>query len=470
MDKRTKPRLSPKLLYKYQRTAIKWILNHQGAGLFLDMGLGKTISTLSAIYLLKYDRLLVNKTLIVAPLRVTRMVWQQEADKWEHTKGLTFSKIIGSPRERQKALKVDADVYLINYENLGWLTALYGRGNWPFDMVVLDESSKVKNHASLRFKALKMVRPLMTRVVILTGTPRPNGLIDLWSQVYLLDEGERLGKNITTFRKNYFYEGKVYGSERVDYLTTKEAELEVYKSISDICISMDAKDYLELPPRRDIVIRVPMTPTIHEKYKEFEREKVLELLADTGDMAEISVNTAAALSIKLRQYANGAVYDAGKVTHEAHNLKIEALEEILEAANGEPVLCFYSFKHDLSRIQKYLKKYKPVHLKGDKDFDDWNAGKINLACGHLASMGHGLNLQDGGHIVVFFGPDWNLDLTMQGITRVYRQGVKRMVTIYKIVLEGSIDERIAESNTTKKNGQDGLLNYCKALKKKYLAN
>lgn len=461
--------LHPRLLHKYQVRAFNKVLKKPNVGLFMEMGLGKTITVLSAVQYLMYDQFKISKVLIIAPLRVAKMVWEQEAGSWEHTKNLRFSKVLGTEKQRRNGLDTPADVYLINIDNIAWLTAYYG-ANWPFDMVVIDESSKIKNHASRRFKALKVIRPLTERIVLLTGTPRPQSISDLWSQIFMLDGGERLGQSITSFRQRFLSSEPVYGAPQgvKKYKVIDGMESAIYNQIKDICVSMKSSDYIELPTRKDINVIIPIPEKVFNAYKDFERDKVLELMDDNGT---ISAPNAAALSTKLRQYAAGQIYDEDKKSHTVHDLKIEALKEILEDADGDPVLCCYAFTHDRERIIQECKKYKPRHLKTEQDFNDWNAGKIKLALGHLASMGHGLNLQKcpakNRLNFVFFHPEWNLDFVLQGITRIFRQGLKSKLFIYKLALEHTIDLRIIQSNQDKKEGQDNLMSYVRDIIKEH---
>lgn len=335
--------LSEKNLHSYQRRGVDHILDHPGAGLFLDMGLGKTITTLTAIDRLMYDSYEIGKVLVIAPKRVAEDTWMNEVRNWEHVKHLQLSLVLGTEKQRKEALHRTADIYVINRENVAWLVSMYGSA-FPFDMVVIDELSSFKNHASQRFKALRMVRTKIKRVVGLTGTPSPNGLIDLWSQLYLLDMGERLGRSIGSYRNKYFRPGRSNGYVVYEYKANTGSEQEIYEKISDICISMKAEDYLELPDKIVRDIPVHLSAEAQRKYDEFEKEQVLQL-QDT----EITAVNAAALMNKLLQYASGAVYDADRDVHHVHDEKLDMLEEIVEAANS-PVLIFYNYKHELSRM------------------------------------------------------------------------------------------------------------------------
>lgn len=428
----------------------------------MEMGLGKTLATLTAISYLMYEELEVEKVLVIAPLRVAESTWDAEIKKWDHIKHLTYSKVLGSAKQRKEALKQKADIYIINRENVAWLVALYASA-FPFDMVIIDESSSFKSHKSQRFKALRMARPLISRVVELTGTPSPNNLIDLWSQIYLLDQGKRLGKYITNYRDNYFNVGQSNGHIVYSYELKKNGEKAIYERISDICVSMKTKDYLKLPEKINRTVDIILPERDFNKYKDFEKKKVLELM----DEEEISVLNAAGLSNKLMQFANGAVYNDNREFKEVHSEKLKALEEIVDCANRKPVLVFYSFKHDYERIKKHLKKYKPKKLEGNQDIIDWNDGKIELLLAHPASCGHGLNLQAGGNIIVWFGLTWSLELYQQAVARLYRQGQKENVIIHHLVAKNTIDEDVLKALENKASGQDALMEAVKARIRKY---
>lgn len=452
-------------LHDYQNTAVKHIIDNEKAGLFLDMGLGKTVSTLTAINTLINEELEINTVLVIAPKRVAENVWTSEIKKWRHLRHLTTSRIIGTPKQRLHALNTKANIYLIGRDNVAWLIGLYGGSMLPFDMLVLDESSSFKNHKSIRFKALKKVQPSFSRVLALTGTPSPNGLVDLWSQIYLLDRGERLGKFITHYKNTYFNKG-YYGFSKP---TIKEhGEKLIYKKISDICISMKAKDYLSLPPRINNYIEISFSKKLKKQYKDFEREQVLELIATAEeDGKNITAMNAAALSNKLLQFANGAVYDEERKVYEVHKLKLDAAEELVEAAQGKPVLIAYTYKHDLTRLLERLKKYNPRKLSKESDIDDWNAKKIPVMIMHPASGGHGLNLQTGGSIIIWFGQTWSLELYQQFNARLDRQGQKETTVINHLISKGTIDERVIKAIYGKAAKQDGLMAAIKSLMKQY---
>ncbi|MCL6100992.1 MAG: DEAD/DEAH box helicase [Bacteroidetes bacterium] len=449
--------------HPYQEFATEHVIDNPEAGLFLDMGLGKTVSTLTAVDRLMNDYFEISKVLVIAPKRVAEDTWTTESAKWDHLKHLRLSVVLGSERERKEALKAKADIYVINRENVAWLVGYY-QSAFPFDMIVIDELSSFKSAKAIRFKSLRMIRPKVKRVVGLTGTPAPNGLIDLWPQMYLLDQGARLGKTISGYREKYFTPGKRNSRVVFNYNLKTESERAIYDKIGDICISMKTEDYLSLPGRVNHTIEVKLPKTIQEKYDEFEKQQVLSILESDTDISAVN---AAALSTKLRQFANGAVYDAEKNYHVVHDEKLEALEEVVEAANGQPVLIFYSFKHDLERIQKRLKGYKPRVLEGKSDIADWNEGKIQVMLAHPASAGHGLNLQAGGNIVVWFGLNWSLELYQQANARLDRQGQIKPVIIYHLITVSTIDQKVFLALEGKAEGQDALLNAVKAIINKY---
>lgn len=445
--------------WPYQDFATNHIIDNPYAGLLLDMGLGKTVSTLTAVNRLMYEDLEIDKTLVIAPKRVAEETWPEEVLKWDHLKHLRVSVVLGTESQRISALKVKADIYVINRENVAWLIGYY-QSAFPFDMVVIDELSSFKSAKAIRFKALRRIRPMVKRVVGLTGTPAPNGLIDLWPQIYLLDMGERLGKTLTRYREAYFTPGRRNGHVVYNYNLNEGGEKAIYERISDICISMKAKDYLQLPERINRTVSIHLPPAIKSRYDDFEREQILAL--DNEDLDEISAVNAAALSGKLLQFANGAIYDANKDWHEIHGAKLEALDEIVEAANGQPVLVFYSFKHDLARIQKHLRKYKPIKLDTKEDIRNWNAGKTQLLLAHPASAGHGLNLQAGGNIIVWFGLTWSLELYQQANARLDRQGQTKPVIVHHLCVTGTMDEDVMKSTDRKAAGQDALMDAVKA--------
>lgn len=465
-------------LHKYQKACIEHIITHPYCGVFLDMGLGKTVSTLTAINYLMNDYCEINSVLVIAPKRVAESVWQEEAEKWDHLKHLRFSKIVGTQKQRVRAvMETKADVYIISRDNVAWLCAMYGGGKLPFDMVVVDELSSFKSYKSERFKALRGARPYLKRLVGLTGTPAPNGLIDLWPQIYLMDRGERLEKTISRYRERYFRPGQTNGHVVYSYNLMEDSEKLIHKKIEDICISMKADDYLEMPMRTDNYIKLRMPDDIKKKYEEFEREKVLELFTPTEEQlscdgcpdtqVEINVVNAAALSNKLLQFANGAVYDEDKNVFPIHDVKLDALKEIVEDANGQPVLVAWTYQFDRDRILEHLKSYKPRELKTNKDIEDWNAGKIQVMLAHPASAGHGLNLQTGGNIIVWFGQTWSLELYQQFNARLYRQGQQKGVIVHHLIMKGTHDEDVIQALKAKDRKQNALMDSIKAKIDKY---
>jgi SNF2 family DNA or RNA helicase len=453
-------------LHKYQERAKHHILNNTHSGLFLEMGLGKTVISLSAINTLMYEELEINKVLIIAPKRVAESVWDAEIKKWPHLRHLTVSKITGTVKERRKAVIKKADIYTIGRDNISWLCGLFGGSSLPFDMLIIDELSSFKNPSSIRFKSLRLVQPCFKRVIGLTGTPAPNGLIDLWSQLYLLDRGERLGKTVTAYRQMYFKPGMSIGPVVYNYKPLSDSEQGIKEKIKDICISMKSEDYLDLPKTVYNTIKIDLGEEVLARYEQFEQDLVMELLEND---TEITVVNAAALSIKLLQMSNGAVYDEEKNYHEIHDKKLEALKEIVDTSTDN-VLIAWSFRHDMERIHKYLSKYKPVKLETEQHIKDWNAGKIKVMTMHPASGGHGLNLQKGGATVIWFGQTWSLELYQQLNARLNRQGQEKSVIIHHLVSAGTIDERVVKTTSNKMIVQDGLMNAVKAIIKKYKKN
>lgn len=430
---------------------------------FWIWALGKTATTLTAIKKLIYEELEIDKVLVIAPKRVAESVWADEVEKWEHLKNLKISKIIGNEKQRKAALAAKADIYMLSRDNVAWICGLFGGNMLPFDMLVIDESSSFKSHASLRFKALKKVQPCFKRIVLLTGTPAPNGLIDLWSQMWLLDRGKRLGQTITFFRDNYFR--KSFNGFSYDPL--KDSEERIHNSIKDICISMKSEDYLELPERMDNFIKIKFPAELKKKYDDFERDKVLEMFSEEND---ITAMNAAALSNKLLQFAGGAVYDEDKNVHELHALKLDATEEIIEASNGRPVLIAYTYQHELARLLEKLKKYKPIKMETDQHIKDWNAGKIQVMLLHPASGGHGLNLQEGHSSALWFSLNWSLELYQQFNKRLHRQGRKYPVVINHLISEGTEDESVMIALEGKRDTQEVLMQAVKAKIEKYKKN
>jgi len=398
---------------------------------------------------------------VIAPLRVAQSTWSGEIEKWDHLQGLRLAKVLGSEKQRIGALHHPADIYIINRENTEWLVDYYGR-KWPFDMVIIDELSSFKNPRSKRFRALRKVRPLIKRIVGLTGTPAPNGLMDLWSQIYLLDQGERLGKTLTGYRNRYFDPGRRNQNIVFEWIPKPFAEEAIYEKISDICVSMKAEDWLQLPGRIDNVLEIELPEKAKSQYKQLEKDLILPLVD-----SDVTAANAAVLANKLLQMANGAIYDEFGEAKEIHSAKLDALEEVVEAANGKPVMVAYAYKHDLGRIRKRLKKYNPRTLDSDQDVQDWNAGKIQVLLLHPASGGHGLNLQTGGNIIVWFGLTWSLEYYQQTRARLYRQGQTERVIIHHIVAKGTMDENVLKVLTGKAATQNDLMEAVKARIEQY---
>jgi len=447
--------------YHYQDYATQWIIDKKKSALFLEMGMGKSVSTLTAILELLYDYFDVAKVLVIAPLRVASTTWEEEVEKWDHLKELRISKVLGSEKQRVAALYKKADVYIINRENVTWLVDWLD-SDWPFDMVVIDELSSFKSSKAQRFKSLKKVRPFIKRLLGLTGTPAPNGLIDLWPQIYLLDGGERLGKTVTGYRERYFLPDKRNQMVVYTWKLKDGAEDAIYEKLSDICVSMKAKDYLELPERIDNVIPVELSKKAKEQYDQLEKELILSI-----EEVDVLAGSAAVLANKLLQVANGAVYDEdGEVKH-IHDEKLKALDELIEAASGKPMLVFYGYQHDKDRLLHHLKKLKPRLLQTDQDIKDWNQGKVQVLLAHPASAGHGLNLQAGGNIIIWFGLTWSLELYQQANARLWRQGQKQTVVVHHIIAKDTIDERVMKALEDKDVSQAALIEAVKARMNQY---
>ena len=444
--------------HNYQAYCIKRIIAQPKIALWLDMGLGKTVITLTAINDLKFNRFQVSKILIIAPKRVAETTWNRECEKWDHLSHLRISSVLGSQKKRITAVNTPADIYIINRENVTWLVDYY-RNDWPFDMVVIDESSSFKSHQSKRFKSLKMIRTKIKRLVELTGTPAPNNLIDLWAQIFLLDGGERLGKTIGGFREKYFSPDQRNMERVFTYKPKDGADIEIQKVLSDVCVSMKAEDYLELPDCIYNDIPVVLDKKSREAYNRLEREMLLEIDEDL-----IDAGTAAVLSNKLLQLCNGAVYDENKNPVLIHDCKLEAFLEIIEGLNGQSALVFYNFQHDRDRILKALSKsgLRVDVYKGPEQERKWNGGKLDVLLAHPASTAYGLNLQDGGNNIIWFGLNWSLELYKQANARLHRQGQKKSVVIHQLVVEDSRDTDVLESLKNKDGTQESLLKSLKA--------
>ena len=445
--------------HDYQTYAIDYIETHPVAAIFLDCGLGKTSITLTAISDLLFDSFEVHKVLVIAPLRVARDTWSAEIEKWEHLKDIRYSVAVGTEQERRAALKRKADIYIINRETLGWLVDKSGIA-FDFDMIVIDELSSFKNHSTKRFKAMLKIRPKVNRIVGLTGTPASNSLMDLWAEFRILDMGQRLGRFITKYRADYFQPDKRNGQIIYSYKPLPYAEDAIYKKISDITISMKATDHLRMPELVSSAYMVRLSDNEADVYELLKREMVLSL-----PDGEVTAANAASLSGKLSQMANGAVYDdSGEVIY-IHDRKLDALEDLIEAANGKPVLAAYWFKHDLARISERLKKLRIQFSKLDDtaSIRGWNNGEIPVALIHPASAGHGLNLQSGGSTLIWFGLTWSLELYQQTIARLWRQGqTSETVVVQHIITKGTIDERIMKALSRKEQTQAALIDAVKA--------
>lgn len=435
--------------YPHQEAGIDWITEKPACALFWGMGAGKTVTTLTAVDLLLHDYLEDGPVLVVAPKRVADDTWSKECAKWEHLQHLKVVKIMGTAKQRAAAVDTPADIYVTNRENVVWLVEYLGK-RWPFPIVVLDELSSFKSNQAKRWKALKRVRGRIRRIIGLTGTPRPNGVEDLWPEIYLLDQGARLGRTLSQFRAQYLVPEKMNGHIVYSYKPRPGAETAIYEKLSDICMSIKKDDVLSLPGQiyEDIVLTFP--PALLKQYKLFEKDAVLEVL----DGNEIMAGSAAVLTSKLLQFANGAVYDMDGQAHEVHSVKLDALEELIEEAGGDPVLVLYAFKHEAERIRQRI----PCRsLDTSDDIDAWNRGEIPVALAHPASIGHGLNLQHGGHITIWFGLTWSLELYQQANERLNRPGQTNVCRVYHLVMKGTHDERVLASLKNKENGQDAAI-------------
>ena len=445
--------------HDYQQYAIQFLTEHPVAALLLDMGLGKTVTTLTAINELLFDRFEIRRVLVIAPLRVARDTWSAEIEKWEHLKHLKYSVAVGTPAERRQALHTKTDICILNRENISWLVEESGIP-FNFDMLVIDELSGFKNHQTKRFKALMKVRPKVKRIVGLTGTPSSNGLMDLWAEFRLLDMGQRLGRFIGQYRTAYFQPDKRNGMVVYSYKPLPQAEKQIYDKISDITISMKAIDYLQMPELLMTESRVQLSKQEAERYKQLKQDLVLDL-----PEGEITATNAAALSNKLCQMSNGAIYDDENNMIPIHSRKLDALEDMIESANGKPVLVAYWFKHDRTRITERLRKLGVVYqeIKSAESIKNWNSRKLQVALIHPASAGHGLNLQAGGNFLVWFGLTWSLELYQQTNARLWRQGQQsETVVIQHIITKGTIDEHILKALQAKDETQTALMQAVKA--------
>lgn len=439
--------------HNYQAYCIQRILSDDKLGLFLDMGLGKTAITLTAVHELMYNRFLVRKVLVIAPKKVAEGTWTKEADKWDHLRGLRIRTVLGSRQQRIRALYAPGDVWVINRDNVAWLVDFY-RNDWPFDMVIVDEMFSFKSASSQRFKKLRNMLPHIRRLVGLTGTPAPNGLEDLWAQIYLLDQGRRLGPTLSGFRERYFN----HNPYRHEYKAKPEAEDAVQEAIRDICVSMSAEDYLDLPPLVVDDIPVVLDPAAQKAYNTLEHDMLLEFDGD-----EIVATAAVTLSNKLLQLCSGAVYGLDRKVIQIHNCKLQALLEAVEGLGGQRALLFYGFRHDIPRIREVLPKSLQVReLSGPADCDAWNAGQVDILLAHPASCAYGLNLQQGGHHVIWYSLPWSLELYQQANARLCRQGQRCPVIAHRLLVDGGLDMDVAAALEDKRDTQDALLGALKA--------
>lgn len=442
--------------YAYQEYAENFILDNPGAGLLLDMGMGKTATTLTAVEKLIRDRFELCRVLVIAPLKPAVETWPAEIEKWAHLEGLTYSLVIGSEKERIAALNRDAEIYIINRENVVWLVNYYKK-KWPFEMVVIDELSSFKSSKSQRFRALKRVRPMMKRVVGLTGTPSPNGLLDLWSQIYLIDQGEALGKTVTGYREKYFTPDKRNATTIFSWKPKPGAAEEIYDRLRSCCISMDSAEYLDLPERLYINHEVELPEEAKEQYKQLQRDMLLPF-AD-GD---IDAGSAGILTNKLLQFCGGCVYDENRGVKEFHATKLDKLEQLIEEANGQPVLVFYAYQHERERIMRRFSE--AVEIREDTAVKRWNAGDVPILLAHPASAGHGLNLQEGGHIAVWYNWTHNLEWYQQANKRLHRPGQKEVVLIHHIGVRGGLDMQVLNNVLAEKaDAQDFLIQALRAI-------
>lgn len=438
--------------HTYQTRLKDFIIENRYAFLTVDMGLGKTVTTLTAIQELLEDYVEISRVLVIAPKSVAENTWTSECAKWDHLAHLRVSVVMGDERRRIKALEAPADIYVINRDNVVWLTRHLGK-RWTFDTVIIDESSSFKNPASHRFKALRKVRPQIRRLILLTGTPSPNGHMDLWSQMWLIDMGQRLGRTLGAYRTRYFRPGRSNGHVVYDWHLRPGAHEEISALMSDVTVSLKAEDWLEVPDLIESDIRIALSEKESKAYREFERDQIMSL-----DGKDIEAVTAAALANKLLQFTGGAMYDTEHGWHVMSDAKLRALEDIIETAGEEPVLVFYQFRHELSRLLERFKPLHPVTFSGEPDIlRDWNTGRIRLMLCQPASVQYGLNMQAGGHIIVWYAPTWNLEQYQQANARLHRQGQERPVLCYRLICEGTIDERVISAVNGKHSAQESLL-------------
>ena len=448
--------------HTYQTRLKDFIIANRYAFLTVDMGLGKTVTTLTAIQELIEDYCETDRVLVIAPKSVAENTWTGECAKWDHLAHLRVSVAMGTEAQRIRALATPADIYVINRDNVQWLVD--SSIGWPFDTVIIDESSSFKNPQARRFKALRKVRPRIRRMILLTGTPSPNGYMDLWAQMWLIDMGKRLGRTLGAFRTRYFKPGRSNGHVVYDWILQPGAGDQISEKIQDVTVSLKAEDWLEVPDLIETDIRIALSPTESKAYRDFERDQLMSL-----DGKDIEAVTAAALTNKLLQFTGGAMYDTEHGWHTTNDAKLRALEDIIETAGEEPVLVFYQFKHELARLQERFKVLHPVVFSGEPDtLKAWNEGKIRLLLCQPASVQYGLNMQNGGHILVWYTPTWNLEQYQQANARLHRQGQERPVLCYRLICEGTIDNRVIAAISTKDSAQESLLAQIRAMRAKYL--
>ena len=442
--------------HTYQTRLKDFIIDNRYAFLTVDMGLGKTVTTLTAVRELLEDYLEAERVLVIAPKSVAENTWTSECAKWDHLAHLRVSVVMGDEKHRIKALETPADIYVINRDNVVWLTDHYG-AQWPFDTVIIDESSSFKNPQARRFKALRKVRPMIRRMVLLTGTPSPNGHMDLWSQMWLIDMGQRLGRTITSYRSKYFRPGRSNGHTVYNWILNPGASAAIGELMADVTVSLKAEDWIEVPDLIETDVRIALSPKELQQYKIFERDQVMSV-----GSADIVAITAAALATKLLQFTGGAMYaetpDGRETYVKVSDAKLRALEDIIEAADGDPVLVFYQYRHELERLQEYFKALHPVTFSGEPEIlKEWNEGRIPLLLCQPASVQYGLNMQAGGHIIVWYTPTWNLEQYQQANARLHRQGQNRPVLCYRLICDGTIDEKVVGALKGKDTAQERLL-------------
>ena len=448
--------------HTYQTRLKDFIIANRYAFLTVDMGLGKTVTTLTAVRELLEDYLEASRVLVIAPKSVAENTWTSECAKWDHLQHLRVSVVMGDETRRMKALAAPADIYVINRDNVAWLVK--ASVGWPFDTVIIDESSSFKNPSAQRFKTLRKVRPKIRRMVLLTGTPSPNGHMDLWAQMWLIDMGERLGRTLGAYRTRYFKPGRSNGHVVYDWHLQPGAADAISEKMQDVTVSLKAEDWLEVPDLIESDIRIALSPTESKAYRDFERDQLAVM-----DGKDIEAVTAAALANKLLQFTGGAMYDTEHGWHIVSDAKLRALEDIIETAGDEPVLVFYQFKHELTRLQERFKPLHPVTFSGEPDIlRDWNTGRIRMLLCQPASVQYGLNMQSGGHIIVWYTPTWNLEQYQQANARLHRQGQERPVLCYRLICDGTIDERVIAAVSSKDHAQESLLAQIRALQQKYL--